>query len=252
VSPKIGATYDVASWLGLYASYRHGFRAPSQSQLFQQNSAANTVGLSPVRANSYEVGLRGELSARAAYAVSAYDMRINDDIITYVTTLNTREATNAGETRHRGVEGSLGLVVLPVLRADVSYSVSRQRYVNWTPQSGVSYSGDLIEQAPSHLGDLLLSYSPAVLRGGRAALEWVEVGRYELDPQNTHQYGGYRVVNAHLNYQILSTAELFTRVVNLTNRNYAELASYDPFQLAQYSPGNPRTVYAGVRYRLVK
>ena len=44
--------------------------------------------------------------------------------------------------------------------------------------------------------------------------------------------------------------ELFGRVMNLTNRNYAETATYtanDRVQPESYSPGNPRTVYAGVR-----
>src|SRR5690348_17705034 len=100
---------SVDSSTSLYASYRHGFRAPSQGQLFQQSSATNTVDLAPVKVDSYELGLRGQVGARVSYQLSGYDMTIRDDILTFVTAINTREASNAGRTRHRGIEASTGV-----------------------------------------------------------------------------------------------------------------------------------------------
>jgi outer membrane receptor protein involved in Fe transport len=142
--------------------------------------------------------------------------------------------------------------VVPDVRLDAAYSVSSQRYVSWTPQSNATYSGKMIEQAPNTLGNVVATYTPSVLHGGRLAAEWVSVGRYAMDPQNTHRYGGYRIVNMHMNYQVRTDAELFVRVMNLTNRIYAEVASYDPFQKELFSPGNPRSVYAGARYTLTR
>jgi outer membrane receptor protein involved in Fe transport len=254
VSPKVGASLELSPAANIFASYRSGFRAPSQSQLFQQNSATNTVDLRPVRADSYETGVRGQLGSRFVYQVSAYDMTIRDDIITFVTAQNTREATNAGKTRHRGVEASAGAALTSALRLDASYSTTSQRYVEWTPQAprtgvaGVSYSGNLIEQAPRDLGNVLLTFSPRALRDGRLALEWSHTGRYAADPANVFFYSGYDILSLHFNTFVAHRAELFTKVTNLTNRRYAELVSYDQFQRDQYTPGAPRTVYGGLRY----
>jgi outer membrane receptor protein involved in Fe transport len=247
VSPKLGVTYDLSPSLNLYASYRHGFRAPAQSQLFQQNSAANTVGLRPVRANSMEAGVRGSVGSRVAYELDTYDMIIRNDIVTYVTPQNTREATNAGETRHRGIESSVGVQIVPSLRVDASYSVSSQRYVSWSPSATTSYAGKLIEGAPRDLGTLLVTYAPPVLRGGRASAEVVHVGRYAMNPANTHYYAGYRTANLMLDYPAFHNGSVFMRVSNLTNRNFAEIVTYDAFQKEQFSPGNPRTVHVGAR-----
>jgi outer membrane receptor protein involved in Fe transport len=253
LSPKLGATFAVDSSASVFLSYRHGFRAPSQGQLFQQNSAANTVDLAPVKVDAFEVGLRGQGGGRVTYQVSAYDMTIRDDIITYVTARNTREATNAGRTRHRGVELSGGAALTSALRMDASYSLSRQRYVEWTPQAArgnapeVSYSGNLVESAPRDLGSLFLSYEAPVLRGGRTAVEWSHTGSYATDPANTHRYGGYELVNLHLSGKVSSRTELFGRVSNLANRGYAELVTYDAFQQDQLTPGAPRSVYLGLR-----
>jgi len=255
LSPKLGMTVDVAPGLSAFASYRHGFRAPSQGQLFQQNSAANTVGLEPVKVDSYEAGVRGQVGRRLLYQLSAYDMTIRDDIITFVTAENLRVATNAGKTRHRGIEAAVGAALAPALRLDASYAVSSQRYVAWEPTATSSFSGNLIEQAPRELGSVLLAYSPRVLGGGRLAVEWSKTGRYEMDAQNTRSYGGFELWSLHASYVAGQRAELFARVSNLLNRNYAELASYNAFERnpadrAQYSPGAPRAVYAGIRYTL--
>jgi iron complex outermembrane receptor protein len=248
LSPKLGGTFALGSGLSLYGSYRHGFRAPSQSQLFQQGAAANTVDLAPVKVDSYEAGLRGERGQRLLAQLSVYDMVIHDDIITYITPDNQRIATNAGETRHRGIEASVSAALTAGLRLEASYSLSRQTYVHWAPSASVRYDGKRMEQAPRDLASALLSYAPALLGGGRVAIEWMHTGPYPMDPANTHEYGGHDLLNLHVNAMIGSRVELFARAMNVTDRRYAEVASYDPFQGAQYNPGMPRAVYAGVRY----
>jgi outer membrane receptor protein involved in Fe transport len=270
LSPKVGASYEASPALSLFGSYRTGFRAPSQGQLFVQGSAANTTDLKPVSVESAELGVRGQLGRRLLYQLSAYDMTISNDILTYRTPQNTTEATNAGATRHRGVESSVSAMLRPSLRLDAAYSVSSQRYVTYTPQAArtdaagkpvageVNFAGRTIEQAPSTLGNVLLSWSPKVLRGGRLAAEWSQTGRYVMGykvdalgvPTEPVWYGGHQVWNLHANAQVAPRVELFGRVMNLTDRTYAETATYtanDKVQPDTYNPGSPRTIYAGVR-----
>lgn len=260
LSPKIGAVYEFTPRLAWYGSYRQGFRAPSQGQLFQQNSAANTVDLKPVTVQSLETGLRGQLGARFAYQASVYEMTISNDILTFVTASNTREATNAGETRAKGVELGVTAMLTTRLRLDASYSNSSQRYVRWVPQAArpasgpnpavpeVNYSGNLMEQAPVDVANALLTWTPAMLKGGRLAAEWSHTGRYAMDPANVRVYGGHQVMHLHANAFVLPSVEVFARVTNLTDRAFAELASFDQFQGVLYTPGAPRTVFVGMRY----
>jgi len=249
VSPKLGMTVELAREANLFASMRHGFRAPSQGQLFQQNSASNTVDLRPVRVVSYESGVRGQLGERLVYQLAAYDMRIHDDILTFITPANQRVATNAGETRHRGLEGSVGAALHSAVRVDASYALARHTYEEWSPSGTVDYSGNRIEQAPRSLGSLLLTLAPPQLGGGRVAAEWTHTGRYAMDPANTHEYGGHTIVSLHANYFLRPEVELFARVINLQDHAYAELASFDAFQNEQLTPGAPRTFFAGLQYR---
>lgn len=254
LSPKAGATWAFSDAVNVYGSWRHGFRVPSFGQLFSQNSAANTVGLTPVTVNSWEAGIRGQVGGRLVYQVAAYSMDVSNDIITYVTPQNTREARNAGSTRHRGIEASVGVAVTPTLRLDAAYAIGSHQYLDWTPQAAtptspaVSYAGNEIEQAPDALGNVMLSWSPLLLRGGRLAVEWTRTGRYAQDPGNVSWYDGHSLVNLHANANVTPNAELFVRVTNLADSRYAELSSYNAFQKDTYSPGMPRSVYGGVKY----
>jgi outer membrane receptor protein involved in Fe transport len=254
VSPKVGASFTFGNWLNTFASYRQGFRAPSQGQLFQQNTALNSVGLQPVKVDSREVGARGQIGTRAVYQVSAYTMDVRDDIITFVTAQNTREARNAGKTRHRGVEASLGVALLPELRLDAAYSRASHTYLDWRPQDArpgvaeIDYSGNDMEQAPGELANVMLTYSPALLNGGRLAVEYSTLGRYAADAANQFYYDGYQVINLHANVFLLGRAELFARVTNLADKKFAELVNFDPFQRDNYTPGGPRLIYMGLRY----
>lgn len=260
LSPKLGVTVDLGRGANLFASYRRGFRAPSQDQLFRQGAALNTVGLRPVTVGSWETGVRGEVGHRLQYEVSLYDMTIRDDILTFTTPENAREAVNAGASRYQGIETGIGVALATALRLDASYSLSRQRYVHYVPQAArpahdsvpaapaIDYSGNRVEQAPRELASVVLGWAPGALHGGRVEVEYARTGRYFTDAANTHAYRGYDLMHLRASARVAGSTEIFARVINVFDRRYAELVSYDPFQGSQYTPGAPRAVYAGMRY----
>ena len=251
LSPKIGIAVDLTDRVNVYASYRQGFRAPSQGQLFQQGANRNTVGLRPVIAHSTEAGLRGAVGGRVLYSVAVYDMRVKNDILSVLDAEGVMTSSNAGETRHRGVEAALGAALLPSLRLDAAWSSAAHTYEEWViPVSGqnVDYAGRTMEQAPHTLGSLLLAWTGAALNGGRLAVEWTHTGRYYMDAENTHTYGGFELWTLHASHRLHGGAELFGRVVNLADTRYAELVAYNAFNREQYTPGNPRMIFGGFRW----
>jgi iron complex outermembrane recepter protein len=247
LSPKVGATYNPAREFGVFAGYSRGFRAPSEGHLFRQGTAVSSVDLRPVVAESREAGVRGEVAGRFSYDVSAYHMRVRDDILTYTRADNLRESQNAGETLHRGVEFAAGARLLPAVRLDAAYTLARHTYTHWTPSSTVDFSGNAMETAPETLANVRLTYGrPA---GGRASAEWVRMGSFWMDPANTHRYPGHGLLNLSGTLPVHGGLDLVMRLNNVLDTRYAERASFDVFQGEQFSPGMPRTIYAGVRLR---
>jgi iron complex outermembrane recepter protein len=133
------------------------------------------------------------------------------------------------------------------LRLDASCTVSRQTYESWQPRPTSSYAGNEIERAPHHVLDLRARVQPQMLRGGQAALEWVRIGAYWEDPENTHEYEGHNLLNLRISYGLPWSIQLLGRINNLTNQRYAETASFTAAEQEQLSPGAPRMVYLGVQ-----
>ncbi len=258
LSPKLGATYAFSDSLNGFASYRHAFRVPSEGQLFRQGSALNTVGLDPVKVDSYEIGVRGKLLAETQYEVSVYRMSKKDDILNYRDPITSAtESVNAGETLHRGVEVALATPLSKRVTLDVAWSYAKHTYEEWlaaTSAGNVDFSGKEMESAPRIVASTRLSWRPAFMAGGRLEAEWERLGEYWMDQANTQKYKGHSLYNLRGDYPLSKALGVYARVMNLTDERYATAAAYRPAspwsgEKFEYAPGLERTLYLGLDYK---
>jgi outer membrane receptor protein involved in Fe transport len=248
LSPKAGATYVFSDKLNIFASYRHAFRVPSESQVFRQGQAENTIDLQPIKADNYEVGWRGGIGAGVEYEVSVYSLIKTDDIISFVNPDGTRENLNAGKTSHRGTEISLAIQPSAAVNLRASLSFAKHQYEEWKPNADLNYSGKEIESAPRQIFNIVATYRPSFWRKSEVSLEWTRVGSYYLDPANEFRYSGHNLLNLRASAQAFSSLGVFVRVNNLTDVLYAESASYSPARGEEFAPGLPRSVYMGLQF----
>jgi outer membrane receptor protein involved in Fe transport len=254
-SPKLGATWALTPHAHLYTSYNFGFRVPSESQLYRAGNDAVPASalakaqlvrqLKPIRAQQFEVGLRGDLRSWK-YDLVAYDLIKRDDLVSQRDlATNVSVSTNAGKTEHRGVELGLGGPLGPTLRFDTALSYSDQRYVSWVT-SAASFSGKDIESAPHVMANTRLTWRPTA--AAMLQLEWVRIGSYWLEASNSPvfgQYPGYDLLNLRASYAFSKTVSLFGRVMNVADKRFADSASVSS-STPVYSPGLPRACYGGL------
>lgn len=259
LSPKLGATYELTPAAHLYASYNHGFRAPSEGQLFRAGNdatpagaeakAANALGLEPIAAVQYELGVRG-VAAGWDYDAVAYLLRKEDDLVSQRDlATNVTVTVNAGRTEHRGIELGLGKDFAERWRLDAAWSYAEHRYDDWVT-GAADLSGKEIETAPRWIGNTRLGWRPRAAT--RVQLEWVHIGAYWLEASNSAAFGkydGHDLLNLRVNHALTDRWSLFARVMNLTDRRYADSASVRS-NTPVYSPGLPRAYYAGIEARL--
>jgi len=250
LSPKLGVTYTVHPAVALFAAYRAGFRAPSEGQIFRQGSAINTVGLKPVRVESYELGLRGSLGHTVTYDVTAYTMNKLDDILSHTLPSGATETVNAGRTSHRGIELSVGAELATGLTLSGAYTYGRHTYERWQPDTATDHSGNDIEVAPRGFGSVQARYAPSLLGGGDIAVDVARMGWYFMEPGNSpaNIYWGHTVVNLRASV-VVGHATVFARLMNATNTRYAERSGWTLARGQEFAPGMPRTFYLGVQYR---
>lgn len=252
-SPKLGATYALADNLHVFASYKHAFRAPSEGELFRpasgsspaaaQAAADAALALKPIKAQQGELGVRGALGP-VSYDVAVYQLTKRDDIVSVRDSVTTfTEVTNAGKTRHRGVEIGLGAPLGPQFRLDVAFSYARHEYVSWVTNQG-DFSGKEIESAPRVTANSRLTWMPVA--NAQLQLEWVRLDEYWLDAANSEEYEGHDLFSLRGRWSLLPGLALFGSIHNLTDERYADSAQLGPNSTPMFSPGLPRTYYAGI------
>jgi iron complex outermembrane recepter protein len=249
LSPKLGVTYRMSDAMSVFAAFRRGFRVPAEGQLFRQGAAVSTVDLSPVRSNSYEMGVRGGVGARVRFDVTAYHMTMFDEILGFQQPDGNSLTVNAGETLHRGVEAGLGLVLPGGLGVEGAYTLARHTYEAWSPRAGLDYSGNEQNAAPREIARAELTWTPPPLPGARVALTWDRLGAYWMDQANENRYEGHSLLGARASAALGRRIEAFVRVTNVADARYAESASYNAFRGQELAPGLPRTFYMGLEVR---
>jgi iron complex outermembrane receptor protein len=259
LSPKLGVTWTVFDGASLHASYAHGFRVPSESQLFRagngttvteaETKALLALDLKPIRADQVEVGAR---FARSGYSVElvVYDLVKRDDLVSQRDlATNVTTAVNAGKTDHRGIELGVGVPLPGLLRLDAALSYARHEYADWTTATA-SFSGKEMESAPRTLGSARLTWTP--LRSTMGQLEWTHIGSYWLEASNSPTFGkysGHDLLNLRASYAPVGRIEIFARVTNLLDQRFAESASVSS-NTPVFSPGLPRAFFAGVEGKI--
>jgi outer membrane receptor protein involved in Fe transport len=246
LSPKIGATYSFSRSFNTFISYKHAFRAPSESKLFRSGKAVDTLHLDPVKAVSYEIGIRGQLLEKLNYELSTYKMLKRDDLITYTDAVGDRIITNAGETSHKGVEASLEYKLGNEWKLNGAFSYAEHFYKEWKPSTTVDYSSNEMVSAPRWINNVTIAYTPKFLTGSRLEFEWTDLGKYWMDEANTVSYNGHSLYNVRGSYQVKDNLKVIGRVMNLGGKRYATAASYKTSSGEEFAPGLPRHFYVGL------
>ncbi|NBV86872.1 MAG: TonB-dependent receptor, partial [Verrucomicrobia bacterium] len=119
-----------------------------------------------------------------------------------------------------------------------------------------NYAGNEMAAAPRFIGNTRLTWTP--LDSVSAQLEWIRIGSYYLQDSNAGttagadkgvaKYAGYDLFNLRASYDLCKNATVFGRVMNIADKRYADSASVSS-STAVYSPGLPRTFFAGLEVK---
>lgn len=243
VLPGAGFTYELTPSAQLYGGLYRAF-----------SPAANNVALDGLkdqqldgeRSMNYEVGVRGA-AGQARYEVAAFVMDFSNQVVTGNSNPNLSRS-NAGETRHHGMEFSLGYPLASDLAVDAN--------LTWVPESEFktgSTAGNRLPYAPKVVANLGLNYD---LQQLSLALNLHHRGEQFGDPTNlvalpTNAAGGiwgglipsYTVIDLLAQYEFSKDIAVFGSVKNLADKRYISGLREGIYV------GPERSVEVGARYR---
>jgi outer membrane receptor protein involved in Fe transport len=244
LSPKLDISYKVNEDELVYARYANGFRIPQATRLYSLRTDNIAFSLDEEVTDTFEIGYKRK-TENHAFEATAYFLVIDDTIVRRENGFGERFYVNGDKTEHKGIELSLASRITDEWHTKVAYSFSKHEY-----KDDEVYGNNDQAEAPEHIANVRLIYTPEAIAGFTGMLEWEHVGSYWLDDTNENgRYAGHDVANLKLRYEPNQKWAIFARVNNLTDRLYAESASYS-FGNENYTPAAPRQVFVGFEYNL--
>jgi outer membrane receptor protein involved in Fe transport len=288
-NPAVGLNFNPTPQATAYVSYNEGMRAPTPIELTcadpqapckLPNSFLADPPLKKVVARTMELGARGKQGEGLSWSAAVYHTVLDDDIQFIASggvATNAGYFQNVGQTRRQGLElgvnGNWG-----ALSASARYGYTDASYrTGFAETSPANTSADANGAIAVRSGDRIpgIPRHSLKLRLGYALTSQWDVGANLLYAGSTHARGdennsdargkvpGYTVVNLDTRYMVTKGWELFARVNNLFDREYANLGvlglnaftgpgrSFDganPVGEQFRGYGAPRGIWIGMRY----
>jgi len=242
LSPRIGALFEVGG-VTVYANRSRSHEMPGFTELGQ---VASFVPLDVQRGWTSEAGVRGA-AGPARFDVAVYRSDLRGELLQFTVDQSIPAATsNAGRTRHQGVEASLDLALArwAALRQVYSYSDFRFR-------DDAQYRDNRLPVIPRHLwrGELKLGSATTWIA---PRVEWVPQGAW-ADYRNTTRTSRYALLGVGGSAAIGPKLSAFLDLRNLTatraTGDVSAVVSATPAS-AIYYPVERRAAYLGLRARL--
>jgi iron complex outermembrane receptor protein len=286
-NPAIGLTFNPSAELTAYVSYNEGMRAPTAMELTcadpnapckLPNSFLADPPLKKVVAKTIEIGMRGK-EGDTTWSAAVYRTDLLDDLqfVSSGGAINAGFFHNVGKTRRQGIELSAGSAWGPVklvARYSAIDATYRTGFTEHSPaNSSADAGGDIavargnrIPGIPRHNLRIRIEVQSSDALSLGASLVASSSIRLRGDENNSDVHGavpGHAVLNVDGTYRFAKHVELFARVNNLFDRQYANFGilgnnvfanaarSFDPAH-RQAEPflglGAPRGLWVGARY----
>ena len=242
LSPKIALSYALNEEHDLQFRAQRGFRAPQATELYRLQNAQTVAELDSVELDSFEIAFKGA-GETWNYSATAYYMDKQNDILTN----SARENLNNNHTKHQGLEFSLGLDITETLSFNGVFNLASHTYENSQISGGLNIQGNDVDTAPNTFGNFRLSWRPT--SDITAELEWVNMGDYYTNAENTANYEGHDLANLRIQYTLSESINLSLNVLNLTDEAYAERADWTTFTGDRYFPGEPARAFFAVNWK---
>ena len=242
LSPKIALSYALNEEHDLQFRAQRGFRAPQATELYRLQNAQTVAELDSVELDSFEIAFKGA-GETWNYSATAYYMDKQNDILTN----SARENLNNNHTKHQGLEFSLGLDITETLSFNGVFNLASHTYENSQISGGLNIQGNDVDTAPNTFGNFRLSWRPT--SDITAELEWVNMGDYYTNAENTANYEGHDLANLRIQYTLSESINLSLNVLNLTVEAYAERADWTTFTGDRYFPGEPARAFFAVNWK---
>jgi iron complex outermembrane receptor protein len=245
VSPKLGLLFQLDAASRLYANLSGSLEPPSFSEI---TGGPTATLVDEQRATTAEIGFRTRRDD-LTLDLSVYRARVEDELLALTDgNGNPLGTVNAKRTLHQGIEFGLGWQFSSALAWSVNYLLNDFRF------DGDAVYGD------NRLAGIPRQHLRSAVRWQvnerffvAPNVEWVPQG-YHVDHANTFSAPGYHLLGLKVGGDLGQRCTWFIDARNLQDRKWIAstnvVADARGLDAANFLPGDGRSVYVGVEWRM--
>jgi len=257
LSGSFGIAVNPSSRATLYANVGSSFETPTTTEL--ANSATGTGGfnpdLKPQHAWNYEIGARGSLGGRQrlGFTIVVFQADVRDALIPYEIQAPRFYYRNAGSTRHRGVELSSDIAIVPGVRLDAvwTYADYRYRRYSFTVSDTVVHTldGRALPGIPQNWLNFTLRAQPAAFHGAWAEVQQTRSSGYLVSDTLSARAAPWWSTNVRVGWEGTTGGMRlapFVGINNAVNHLYVGSVVINAARDRFYEPAPGRNFYVGL------
>jgi iron complex outermembrane receptor protein len=254
LSGSLGIAVNPSASLTVYGNVGTSFETPTTTELANSPSGAGgfNTGLKPQHAWTFEVGARGALDGRFTYSVAVFQADVRDALIPYEIAAPRFFYRNAGTTRHRGLEVSGDLSIVPGLSLSAVWTYADYRYREYafTDTAGTHVlDGRPLAGIPDHWLHLTLRAQPAAFGGAWAEVQPTYSSGYlvsDVSPTTTSPWWAMSVRFGWDGKVGRLRLAPFIGINNAFNQRYVSSVVTNAARGRYYEPAPGRNAYLGL------
>lgn len=263
LTPRGGISYLLTPATSIYFNYSQGFRVPTAQEMFAFLPFSSNPGLHPARAQTYEVGIKGNLTPQIEYALAAFRTDVRNEIqftcIVCAGAFGDGINRNISHTRRQGVEATVKSKLSEYASVEVNYTYVQAEFREREifSSSNIVDAGDSIPLVPKQRLSVMGHLYPAP--GWIVSLIGLYVGPQFSLGDDANAFGkipGYFVLNGRVAYETKvpgGKLSAYLMMNNLTDHEYSTFGSVGdgttgPFGRT-FVPAPGIAIFGGLNYR---
>jgi len=220
-SYKIGSLFKIYKENSLYLAYSEAFRTPTCDEILKYEYDSSYVitnisgleNIKPERAINYELGIRAFPAQIINFNITLFHMDVKDEIL-YTGSVNT----NFPEIIHRGIETSLNMSPMPMIKLNINYTFQHIYFAKG------KYKNNIVPLSPKHIISAGISIYPINGLSILHLTRWRDKCYAVNDLNNEFpKLKSYAVSDLKINYRMKKIKFSFN-IYNLYNERYSEYA----------------------------
>lgn len=248
-SPSVGILWSPRPEINLYANYSTSFETPTFTELSNpaRNLNVNLGGFSNVNAQtaeSYEIGMKGNVLDRIDYEISLYIMNVEDEI-TNISNLGSRAFFENADTDRNGLEAAMTAELVAGLTLTAAYTYSDFEFDSFP--SDPTLVGNSLPGLPEQQFFTELAYRHDA--GFYCIWDFMYVDGLYANNSNTVKTDAYTLSNLRAGYQAtFSNIEVspFIGINNLFDEEYFSNVRINAFGGRLFEPAPELNIYGGL------